>query len=119
MNAADDARVRLFSYGTLRQREVQLALFGRPLRGEADTLPGYVVSPLTIVDPVVIATSGSAQHTAARATGDPGDAVSGMAFWITDAELAAADAYEVSDVKRVIVRLASGIDAFAYVDARG
>jgi hypothetical protein len=28
------------------------------------------------------------------------------------------DAYEVADCKRVTVRLGSGIDAFAYVDAR-
>jgi hypothetical protein len=30
----------------------------------------------------------------------------------------AADAYEVADVKRVTVRLGSGIDAFGYVNAR-
>jgi hypothetical protein len=108
----------LFSYGTLRQREVQLALFSRALDGKADVLPGYVLSPLKITDPGVIATSGTAWHTVARETGDARDEVPGMAYRVTDAELAAADAYEVSDCKRVTVRLGSGIDAFVYVDAR-
>ena len=111
--------VWLFSYGTLRQLNVQLALFGRALEGRADMLPGYVMSPLEITDPAVIATSGSAQHTIARESGDPRDEVPGMVFRITQAELAAADAYEVAECKRVAVRLGSGIDAFVYVDARG
>ena len=55
-----DGEVWLFSYGTLRLRNVQLALFGRELEGQADALPGYSVSPLEITDPEVIATSGSA-----------------------------------------------------------
>jgi len=32
------ATVRLFSYGTLQQREVQLANYGRELEGAADAL---------------------------------------------------------------------------------
>jgi gamma-glutamylcyclotransferase (GGCT)/AIG2-like uncharacterized protein YtfP len=108
----------LFSYGTLRRPGVQLALFSRTLEGQADVLPGYALSPLRITDPAVIATSGTAHHTIARQTGDPLDQVPGTVFRITQAELAAADAYEVADCKRVTVRLASGIDAFVYVDAR-
>ena len=65
------ADVWLFSYGTLRQLNVQMALFGRALEGRADVLPGYVMSPLEITDAAVIATSGSAQHTIARESGDP------------------------------------------------
>ena len=118
MNLVDSAGVWLFSYGTLRQLEVQLAIFGRALDGRSDVLPGYAVSPLQITDPGVIATSGTAHHTIARETGDPLDEVPGIVFRITQAELAAADAYEVADCKRVTVRLGSGIDAFVYVDAR-
>ena len=117
-NRGDDAGVWLFSYGTLRQRDVQLALFGRALEGRADALPGHALSPLPITDPAVIATSGSATHTIAHETGDPRDRIPGVVFRITRAELAAADAYEVSDCKRVTVRLESGLDAFVYVDAR-
>jgi hypothetical protein len=118
MNRVDEAEVWLFSYGTLRHREVQLAIFGRELDGRTDSLPGYSISPLLITDPVVIATSGTAHHTIAHETGDLLDEVPGIVFRITQAELAAADAYEVADCKRVTVRLGSGIDAFVYVNAR-
>lgn len=115
---ADGADVWLFSYGTLRQREVQLAIFGRELDGQPDVLPGYAVSTLRITDPGVIAISGSTSHTMARATGNPLDELPGTVFRITAAELTAADAYEVADVKRATVRLRSGIDAFIYIDAQ-
>lgn len=118
MNPVDVAEVWLFAYGTLRQKEVQLAIFGRVLEGRADVLPGYALSPLQITDPGVIATSGTAHHTIARETGDQIDEVPGIAFRITQSELAATDAYEVADCKRVTVRLGSGLDAFVYVDAR-
>ncbi len=111
-------RLWLFSYGTLRELQVQMALFGRALEGRADVLPGYALSPLEITDPDVIVTSGSAWHTIARQTGNPVDTVAGTLFSITPAELAAADAYEVKDCQRVSVRLGSGIEAFVYVDAR-
>jgi hypothetical protein len=45
-NPLDADEVWLFAYGTLRQREVQLAIFGRRLAGRADVLPGYALSPL-------------------------------------------------------------------------
>ena len=109
--------MRLFSYGTLRQLNVQLAIFGRALDGQFDVLAGYRVSPLEITDPGVITTSGTAHHTIARETGDPLDEVPGIVFSITRAELTAADAYEVEDCERVTLRLASGIDAFVYVNA--
>ncbi|MEA2956108.1 MAG: hypothetical protein QOJ58_1608, partial [Alphaproteobacteria bacterium] len=37
----DDAAVPLFSYGTLRQANVQMASFGRHLAGSPDALPRY------------------------------------------------------------------------------
>jgi hypothetical protein len=107
--------VWLFAYGTLQQGNVQLALFGRTLEGRADVLSGYAITPLVITDPDVIATSGSALHTVARETGDPRDEVPGTALRISAAELGAADAYEVADVRRVAVLLRSGLAAFVYV----
>ena len=118
MHAADATDVWLFSYGTLRQKEVQLAIFGRELEGQADALPGFGASTLAITDPDVIATSGSAEHIIVRQTDNPDDRIAGTVFKITQAELLAADAYEVADYKRVTVRLESGIDAFVYVDAQ-
>jgi hypothetical protein len=117
MTADGDASVSLFSYGTLRQENVQLATFGRRLEGRADALPGYKLAPLPIDDPVVIATSGLAVHTMARPTGNPADLVPGIVFSITPAELDAADRYEVDAVTRIAARLASGAEAFAYVSA--
>jgi hypothetical protein len=118
VNPVEGAEVWLFSYGTLRLRKVQLAIFGRALDGRADVLRGYAVSPLEITDPGVVATSGTAYHTIVRETGNQRDEVPGTMFKITPAELARADAYEVADCKRVSVRLGSGIEAFVYVDAR-
>lgn len=109
--------VWLFSYGTLRQREVQLQTFGRELEGHDDALPGYALSMVRITDPAVIATSGADHHPIVRHSGDDADQVTGMVFRITPDELAQADAYEVSDYRRVAVRLASGVDAFVYVQA--
>lgn len=113
----DGAGVWLFSYGTLQQEEVQLATFGRLLEGRADALPGYATSLLEIRDADVIATSGKTHHLMARPTGNATDEVPGAVFKITPAELAAADTYEVSDYKRVAVRLKSGLEAFVYVGA--
>lgn len=117
MSGPDDTNVWLFSYGTLQQVEVQLATFGRRLEGRADALPGYATSLLEIKDVEVIATSGKTHHLLALPTGNPADEVAGVVFKITPEELAAADIYEVSDYKRVSVRMKSGLDAFVYVAA--
>jgi gamma-glutamylcyclotransferase (GGCT)/AIG2-like uncharacterized protein YtfP len=111
----NEAPVSLFSYGTLRQADVQLAIFGRLLEGRPDTLPGFALAPLPITDPHVVATSGSAVHTIARRTGVPADLVHGVVFDINSAELAAVDAYEVDAYARIEVRLGSGALAFIYV----
>jgi hypothetical protein len=76
----------LFSYGTLQQEEVQVAIFERKLRGDQDELVGYEQAPLIIE--------------------------------LTQAELLRADRYEVSAYKRIAANLASGREAWVYVDAR-
>lgn len=111
--------VRLFSYGTLRQRDVQLATFGRELVGRADVLVGFSLSMLKITDPAVVALSGKAEHPVLRRTDDPKDIVEGVIFEITEAELAAADAYEVDDYARVSAVSAGGLVTFVYVLAAG
>lgn len=104
----------LFSYGTLRQRDVQLATFGRELTGDPDALEGWVLGTVLIRDEAVVSTSGLAEHLILR----PGDGViEGVAFELTADELAAADAYETDDYARVEVTLRSGRKAFVYVAA--
>jgi gamma-glutamylcyclotransferase (GGCT)/AIG2-like uncharacterized protein YtfP len=109
--------VRLFSYGTLQQENVQLSTFGRRLEGAADAMIGYGLSMVEILDPAVIETSGARFHPIVRKSDDPADAAPGMVFEITEAELAAADRYEVGDYKRIAVRLKSGLEAWVYVAA--
>ena len=93
----------LFSYGTLREERVQLATFGRSLGGELDELTGARPS-----------TAGPHANLTFNDRSD--SAVSGMVFDVTDAELAAADAYErTANYTRREVTLASGRRAWVYV----
>lgn len=105
----------LFSYGTLRQREVQLAVFGRELAGRPDAIVGFEHDYVTITDPQVIATSGSDRHPMLRPSTRPDAAIEGTAFEVTAADLGAADDYEVDDYRRVQVPLRSGEQAWVYV----
>ena len=105
----------LFSYGTLRQSNVQLAVFGRQLTGREDALPGYRLEPVRITDADVIATSGADIHMIALPSGNREDRVPGTVFDVALADLEAADQYEVGDYRRALVRLESGLDAFLYV----
>ena len=107
----------LFSYGTLQQRKVQLANYGRELDGSCDTLTGYRLEEISIDDPHVVQLSGKSVHTIARRTGDPNDRVTGTLFDLTDAELDATDAYEVSAYSRIEVTLESGRSAWVYAAA--
>ncbi|WP_029002361.1 gamma-glutamylcyclotransferase family protein [Azorhizobium doebereinerae] len=111
------ANVHLFSYGTLQYAEVQMSSFGRLLEGTDDSMPGYRKEMVEITDPDVLAASGDRFHPIVMPSGNPADAVPGKVFRITPEELEAADAYEVSDYKRVEVVLASGITAWVYVKA--
>ncbi len=104
----------LFSYGTLRQPEVQRALFGRTLESVADWLPGYRIETLRIEDAEVIRLSGSDRHPVLR-RGRADERVEGLALALGDDDLLKADAYEVSDYVRVAVTLGSGKAAFVYL----
>jgi gamma-glutamylcyclotransferase (GGCT)/AIG2-like uncharacterized protein YtfP len=114
---SDGRNVLLFSYGTLQLDSVQQAQFGRLLDGADDAMPGYAQSLVEITDPEVIRKSGKAFHPIVVPTGNASDSVAGKVFAITDAELAAADDYEVDDYKRELVTLASGKAAWVYVKA--
>ena len=97
----------LFSYGTLREAQVQLSTFGRRLAGTPDALPGFEPS---------LFTDQHGQHANVKFSGNDGNRVAGLALEITDAELAMADAYEAPFCyKRIAVKLASGTEAWVYV----
>jgi hypothetical protein len=105
----------LFSYGTLQEPRVQLALFGRTLDGTPDALTGFVRGQV----PVVAGDSLNADLTHyenAVVTGRPEDRIDGTALQVTDDELTRADDYESpADYVRVAVTLASGARAWVYV----
>lgn len=98
----------LFSYGSLQRTEVQLATFGRALTGVSDELPGFVlVLPEVSGSPHANVVPAAASHR-----------VRGMAFDVTEAELAAADEYERRDgYIRVKAPLSSGRTAWVYIDS--
>ncbi|MCJ2373899.1 gamma-glutamylcyclotransferase family protein [Pseudomonas sp. RGM 3321] len=117
MTQSQSFTILLFSYGTLQDKAVQLANFGRELTGQADQMIGYKQSYVEITDPQVLAESGKTHHPIISPSADLNDTVSGTVYQITPQELAAADAYEVSDYKRIAVGLVSGLTAWVYVEA--
>jgi hypothetical protein len=108
----------LFSYGTLQQKEVQLATFGRELLGAPDILLGYKLGTVLIGNPDVVALSGLEEHLIVRPTGKPADQVPGAVLELTADELARADDYETEDYVRVEAPLLSGRRAFVYIAAK-
>jgi Gamma-glutamyl cyclotransferase, AIG2-like len=114
IGGTETSTARLFSYGTLQLPQVQLANYGRQLDGAPETLPGFRADWVTITDPDTIALSGTDRHRIVRHTGQASDFVSGTVFTVTTAELAAADAYEVDDYRRVLARLGSTAAAWVY-----
>jgi hypothetical protein len=109
--------VLLFSYGTLQDKSVQVAYFGRELAGRPDFLLGYASSFVEIDDPDVVAISGKTHHPIVQPSANSEDEVAGTVFEITPQELLAADDYEVSDYKRTSAPLRSGLHAWVYVRA--
>src|SRR5690242_6574688 len=107
---------KLFSYGTLQQESVQLANFGRRLKGSPDVVTGWRLTAIEIKDPTVVGLSGLTVHKILM-PGKSSDEVDGVVFEITPAELAAADSYETDAYKRVKVQLVSGTEAWVYVSA--
>jgi gamma-glutamylcyclotransferase (GGCT)/AIG2-like uncharacterized protein YtfP len=109
--------VLLFSYGTLQDRNVQIANFGRELTGCEDVLPGYARRLVPINDnDVAAALRGESHYFNAEPSSNPEDAVSGMVFEITEEELTAADEYEEdAEYVRIFVTLRSGAQAWVYL----
>jgi hypothetical protein len=108
----------LFSYGTLQQEAVQVATFGRRLRGKPDELVGFEQSVLRIEDPQFVAASGKADHAIVKFNGRNDSRVSGMVFEVSDDELARADRYEPAGYAGIPTVLASGKRAWVYAEAR-
>ena len=83
--------------------------------GAPDALVGFRQELVEITDPDVLAKSGERFHPIVMRSDSDADRVTGTLFEISAEELAAADAYEVSDYERVSAPLASGSTAWVYV----
>lgn len=108
---------KLFSYGTLQNKQVQEETFGRMLAGTADALRGYRVSTVRIRDAEVIRKSGLEHHPILIKTGDPQDSVPGTVFEVSVEELERSDRYEVEEYVRIEEVFDSGTSAWVYVAA--
>src|SRR5579863_9837026 len=75
--------IHLFSYGTLQQDGVQMASFGRLLKGAPDALPGWKSEMVEITNPEVLAKSGMRFHPIV-VPGGASDEVAGMVLEITE-----------------------------------
>jgi hypothetical protein len=106
----------LFSYGTLQKEQVQLETFGRVLKGENDSLPAYKLDFVEITDPEVLRKSEEKFHPIISYSGNSEDKVEGVLFEVTEAEILAADEYEVDDYKRIETLFASGKKGFIYIE---
>jgi hypothetical protein len=100
---------RLFSYGSLQQPAVQMAIFGRLLAGGRDALVGFEWQDVRHGDKQLANVIRSARADSR---------VSGTTFEVTDTELAAADVHERSDTyTRIRATVGSGGEAWVYVEA--
>ena len=88
------------------------------LEGHRDALVGFEQALFKIEDAAFVAASGKSHHAIARFNGRNDSRVNGMVFEVSESELTKADDYEPAGYKRVLATLASGRQAWVYVDAR-
>lgn len=106
----------IFAYGTLQEKDIQLATFGRIVDSQNDALVGFEKTQVRIEDPTMAVELGRTHHANVEFVGNASSRVNGMALDVTDADLASVDAYEAPfSYKRVPATLASGKEAWVYV----
>lgn len=103
----------LFTYGTLQDRTIQKAVFGKLLTGKTDSLPGYEKFQLKIPD----SRSGSS-YPALRISENKESKVHGTVYLIDEKDLILADGYEGYSYVRKKLKLDSGIEAWTYVSRK-
>jgi gamma-glutamylcyclotransferase (GGCT)/AIG2-like uncharacterized protein YtfP len=105
--------IKLFTYGTLQQTDIQEELFGRRLVGTPETLVGYALEEIQIEEEF-----GLIDYEILVETGNPTDTINGIVYEVTQKELNQADLYEGMNYKRVEVHLQSDQKAWAYSATR-
>ena len=107
----------LFSYGTLRDGEVQMELYRRHLTGHNDILRGYKTLEIVLDEDGFCGFSEQATYLIASVSDDENDVIEGTALEVTGDELLRADEYEPEEYQRERVTLASGKQAWIYLRA--
>lgn len=102
----------LFSYGTLKSKEIQMKVFNKLLNGTHDQLLGYKLKDLQIEEEF-----GMADYFVATPSENPSDFIKGMVFSVTNLDLAKADQFESNKYKRVQIKLKSGTIAWIYIES--
>jgi gamma-glutamylcyclotransferase (GGCT)/AIG2-like uncharacterized protein YtfP len=100
---------KLFTYGTLQDRDIQENIFGRILRGTSETLVGYELKKIKIEEEF-----GIVQYPIIIETKNPEDTIVGIVYEISANDLRQADLYEGVHYKRVEVHLQSNEKAWVY-----
>lgn len=95
----------LFTYGTLQEKEVQLGVFARELKGFDDKLTHYRVSHMKVAD----------IYPTLEHTGEEKDSITGKVYTLSNQELQKADAYEGDAYQRIEIELGSGKKAWTYI----
>ena len=106
----------LFSYDSFQNTELQKKIFGRELKGLKDILTGYRLNSITIKEKTAIALRGKEGHPIAVISKNAADNICGTVFEVSDRELLLADSYEAINYRRVKEKLASGNEAWVYVE---
>lgn len=102
---------QIFSYGTLQSKEIQMQVFNKLLTGTPDQLTGYKLKDLQIEEEF-----GIEDYFVATPSENPSDAVDGIVYSISSADLAKADQFESNAYKRVQITLKSGVVAWIYIE---
>jgi len=105
----------LFSYGSLKSKQVQLEHFGRELKGTGDSLSGYKLTDLEIKDTTVIKIDKTDILSIAIKSREETDNIEGFVFEITGEELVQTDRYGFSNYKRVKETTDLGKEVWIYV----
>ena len=105
----------LFSYGTLQEERIQLKLYGRLLKGENDTLPGYTIHLVENKNYDEESGFDEKFHRLAVKSNNDEEGITGTLFELSGEEIIRTDEYEPDGYKRISATLLSGKTCWVYV----
>ncbi len=99
---------KLFTYGTLQDKKIQLSLFERLLNGTFDELVGFEKETIVLgtnIYPILVKSKNSKNK------------ILGTCYEVNDTELLICDKYEGDSYQRIKVKLNSNSIAWVYITA--